>query len=62
MRIVYLIHTDTAKEDGYVENIPMMTKGIMTILTNVIDVDELLIMKKEFVRVAEQGCIRSKHD
>ena len=39
----------------------MMIKGIMTILTNVIDVDKLLIMKKEFVRVAEQGCIRSKN-
>jgi hypothetical protein len=34
-----------------VENIPMMIKGIMTILISVIDVDELLIMRKEFVRV-----------
>lgn len=56
------LHTDIAKGNGYVENIPMMIKDIMTILTNVIDVDELLIMRKEFVRVVERGCIRSKNN
>ena len=45
------LHTDIVKENGLGVNILMTIKGIMTILISVIDVDELLIMRKEFVRV-----------